>query len=183
MRKILISIAFLALAACDHAAEDKAAVTAQAEEDADLVGTDLEKKGTDLASLTRDNLRKTSEKLREWLITPRPPKKPNNAIAASYCYHAQSDITCYRQPMPGWEGRLVAYQGTNAVAPDAAQMQPLPKREVIASVLPENKVANAKPVFTELPVSPKPEEKNSDQAPVLDSAHEQLPNPALSPQL
>ncbi len=183
MRKILLSIALLALTGCEHLDEDTAAAHSQVVEDADLVGTDLEKKGTDVASTARDNIAKTGERMRKWLIEPRPAPKPDNSIASAYCYHAQTDVLCYRQPMVGWENRLVAYQGTNAVSPDPAQTKPLPKRELVVEVSPEHKVANAKPVFTELPVPPKPEEKNSDQAPVLDASHEQLPNPSMSPQL
>ena len=183
MRKFLITTCFIALMGCDHYDSDKAVVTSQVEEDADQMATNIEKSGTSVANQVRENVKTTGEQLRSWLITPNPPKKPNNAIVASYCYRALTDVLCYRQPVPGWEGRLIAYQGTNAEPPASAQTQPLPKRIADASLLPENKAANAKPVFKELPPPPPQEEKNSNELPVFDASHEQLPNPTHSPQL
>lgn len=179
----MIVSSLLLLCACDHFDGDKELLKAQAEEDADQIVTNVENSATGTAALVRDKAKVTGNKLRSWLITPLPPKKANQAVAASYCYRSQTDVLCYRQPVPGWEGRLIAYQGTNAPSPEAAQTQPLPKRVADASILPANKAANAKPVFKELPPPPKPVEKDPDAPPVFDASHEQLPNPTHLPQL
>jgi hypothetical protein len=84
----------------------------------------------------------------DWM-RPAPPPKPPQAIAASYCYRTYQDILCYRQPMPGWEFRLVGYQGTYAKAPPPAIMEPLP---VQAEAKPAaDRTASAQPVFTTTP--------------------------------
>ena len=182
LRNGLIFIIFLSISGCDHYDGDKDYVKKQTEEDADQVAKNIESGATSTATIVRDKVKVTGERLRSWLITPTPIKKPNS-IAASYCYRAQTDVLCYRQPVPGWEGRLLAFQGTDVTPPAPAQTQPLPKRVADASTLPENKVASAKPVFKELPPPPKEEEKDPNAMPVFDAAHEQLPNPLRSPQL
>lgn len=187
MRKLFLVAGFLtgflALAGCDHYDDDKAAVTKEITDDADQVATNEETKDLNAASKVRDQVKVTADKLRTWLIAPPPAKGAPHAIASSYCYRSLQDVLCYRQPIPGWEQRLVAYQGTNAAPPPPAMMATLPKRVIDESVLPENKVANSKPVFTTVPPPPKEEEKNSDSMPILDATHEQLPNPSLLPQL
>ena len=183
MRKTLIVTSFLLLCACDHYDDDKAYLVKQTTEDADQVVENAESRATAIASTVRDKAKVTGEKLRTWLITPAPSKKPDQSIASSYCYRSQADVLCYRQPMAGWENRLVAFQGTNAPSPLPAQTQPLPKRVADASILPANKAANAKPVFKELPPPPKAEVKDPDAPPVFDASHEQLPNPSHLPQL
>jgi len=138
--------------------------------------------GQSMLEAWRDNLRATSNTIEKW-VTTHPGHEPPQAIASSYCYHSLQDVLCYRQPMPGWENRLIAYQGTNALPPEPAIMQLLPKQPVEADMLPANRVANSKPVFSTMPVSVKEGGKSSDQPQVIDSSHEQLPDPALAPQL
>jgi hypothetical protein len=133
----------------------------------------------------KDNVRQTYQKVNEWLNVPvNPPKEPL-PVASSYCYRALQDIVCYRQAMPGWEHRLVAYQGTHAAPPPPAVMQLMPKPVKNESMKPTNRVANSKPVFDKLPEAPKEEaitiDGNISTAP--NPALEQLPDPALSPQL
>ena len=138
-----------------------------------------------LADEAKENAYATSEKLYEWMLTPPPEKSSAQAIRPTYCYHAQTDILCYRQPMPGWEGRLVAYQGTNAKAPPPPMMEPLPQQLTSAADLPANRAAAAQPVFAK-PPAPLPEtEKNTDAtgATTVDPSQEQLPNPANAPQM
>ena len=183
MRKFLI-ITVLLLSGCSHLRSDSSAVSDQAKSDAGQVATNASGGIVAVATQLRDNIKVTGEQFRSWLITPPPGKAPDHAIATSYCYHSLTDVLCYRQPIPGWENRLIAYQGTNATPPPLAQTEPLQKHAVDASILTENKVASAKPVFKELPPAPKEEDASPDgQPPLVDPTHEQLPNPGHSPQL
>ena len=135
-----------------------------------------------LATNVKNDIYETSYKIHDWAMTPPKEALPPQDVATSYCYRALQDIMCYRQPMPGWENRLVAYQGTNAVPPSPSQMVLLPKRKEDTSILPANRVASSKPVFETLPTLPKEGEKSSD-SPSIDSSREILPDPALAPEL
>lgn len=118
-----------------------------------------------------------------WL-TPMPKEVPK-PVTSSYCYHTLQDILCYRMPMPGWENRLVAYQGTDAPPPPPATMELMAKGAVVAAPLPQARAAEAKPIFAEVPADPTVKNKNStsDVPAVVDASHEQLPDPTLAPQL
>jgi hypothetical protein len=136
----------------------------------------------------KDNLRDTSNHLEDWVKTKPSGQGDSKPVASSYCYYALQDIVCYRQPMPGWEHRLVAYQGTDAKEPPSAMMEPLPKRaSENNSDKPEVKAANSQPVFATMPKESTDKPDTSDQkgnsVPVPEAVHEQLPNPALSPEL
>src|SRR5690606_10093232 len=134
------------------------------------------------ANIVRDNIKVTNKKIVDWW-TYEPEVKPPHAIASSYCYKAQSDVMCYRQPMPGWEHRLIGYQGTFAEAPPPALMQPLPSASVDKSKLPENRIANATPVFDEIPEEIKLEPENPEDMQAPENVRENIENPALAPQL
>lgn len=135
----------------------------------------------------KDNIKLTYQQSKKWLETPVNGQGAPQPVASSYCYHTLQDIVCYRQPMPGWEARLVAYQGTNAAPPAPAVMQLMPKPVKDARLKPENRIANTKPVFDKIPEAPKDDAITIDGAispvPVMNPALEQLPDPALSPQL
>lgn len=120
----------------------------------------------------------TAEHMEKWFAIPR--KQSPRPVPTTYCYKAQTDVLCYRQPMPGWEHRLVGYQGTGAEPPPPATMQVL-KTASGSPETPAMRVAGAQPVFIE----PPPEIQGSDSSamPVADTAHEVLPDPAMSPQL
>lgn len=133
----------------------------------------------------RDNIHVTSDRIEKWATTPPPGPGPRHAIAPSYCYHVLQDILCYRQPMPGWEHRLAGYQGTGAPAPPPAMMEPLAMRDSTKTA-PQaaSKVASAQPVFVNMPTgiaAAEKEPESPEQA--VDPSHEQLPDPALAPQL
>jgi len=133
------------------------------------------------------NIYQTSGEVKDWFLTP-PPKNERVPVASTYCYKVFQDILCYRQPMPGYEDRLIAYQGTNAEPPPAAMMQPLSTQESDMSKQPANRVANAQPVFVQIPADVKDttqdvQDKSQLPAPAADTAHETLPDPALAPQL
>ena len=194
VRKLLIISGILALTGCTHLKEDTSSVVAAgvgAEADAVQVLDNEQKNAKTGLDLMKENAMKTGEYMRKWFIMPKPDApRDDRVIASSYCYRVLQDIVCYRQPMPGWEHRLVAYQGTHAKEPPLAMMEPLPKRaeDVAAAASPpqkaESKVANVKPVFKDLPKEQKPaEEEQPDLGPVPETVHEQLPNPALAPQL
>lgn len=137
------------------------------------------------ANQLRDNVKKTGQKVQEWWFTPLPSTDPL-PVQASYCYKSQTDTLCYRQPMPGWEHRLIAWQGTNAEPPPPAVMQLMPRRNLDASKLPESRMAGAQPVFVEpLPETKEVPKDSAEQpaAPGADKANEALPDPATSPQL
>ncbi len=141
------------------------------------------------ASATKERTYGMVDHMADWMRPSSP--KPPLPIAASYCYHAYQDILCYRRPMPGWEGRLAGYQPLTAEPPPLAVMQPLASRALDPSRLPANRVAGSKPVFADMPTQPKDAEKPTDEpatpaaaaAAASDATHEQLPDPALAPQL
>jgi len=131
----------------------------------------------------KDGYYQATDHIADWM-RPSVPKPPQ-PIAASYCYHVYQDILCYRRPMPGWETRLAGYQPITADPPPAAQMQPLAQHAQDASQLPVHRVAASKPVFTQLPsqaADVKPAEDAGTPA-ASEASHEQLPDPALAPQL
>lgn len=138
------------------------------------------------AGHTRDGIRNTGKHLKDWWFHDAKAKGEAKAIPSSYCYRTQGDVLCYRAPMPGWEHRLVGYQGTYAKAPPPVLMQPLPGQTVNPSMLPGNRVANAKPVFVELPPEAK-EEAPKDPAALLETdpqnVQETIQDPSISPQL
>ncbi|NBX03082.1 MAG: hypothetical protein EBR02_03255 [Alphaproteobacteria bacterium] len=134
----------------------------------------------------KDNLYRTGDRLKKWALTPPPEEGPKKAVPASYCYQSLQDILCYRQPMPGWEARLVGYQGTDVESPSPATMKPLPVRAANAAMLPANRAANAKPLLVKAAIVPKAdgEPKAEEMKEIsVDAAHESLPDPALAPQL
>lgn len=134
------------------------------------------------ANNIKDSIYETTYKVQDWAMTPPKKKGEPLAVASTYCYRAQTDVLCYRQPMPGWEGRLVAYQGTDAMPPPPPVMQLLPKPSKDTSMAPENRIATTKPVFKEMP---KEEDapKDPDAPAQPSSLNEQLPDPSQSPQL
>lgn len=142
---------------------------------------------TRLANDLKDNVYHTSAKVKEWANTPPPADRPPLPVKSSYCYHVLQDILCYRQAMPGYESRLVGYQGTDALPPMpvVTQLMPVPKQEV--SIQPANRAANAQPVFVSLPPTVKDIRKEDPNATIgnltPDPEHEQLPDPASAPQL
>lgn len=139
--------------------------------------------GSFLANNAKDAIYETTYKVQDWAMTPPKGKGEPLPVASTYCYKAQTDVLCYRQPMPGWEGRLVAYQGTDALPPPPPVMQLLPKANKDKSMLPENRVAASKPVFPEKPPEEKQEVKDPNAPELPSSLNEQLPDPSQSPQL
>ena len=139
-----------------------------------------------MADDLKENYEKTSDRVKEWMTaTPKPVKQP---VPASYCYVSLQDILCYRQPMPGWESRLVGYQGTDAPSPHPAMTQALPTRTPNDDMLPEKRAETTKPLA---PGLAKAEDTSKEKAPAdaevkvitIDAAHESLPDPTLAPQL
>lgn len=196
MRKILVLSFVMFLAACteQQAKEDGDAVKAQVSEDAQYVagetkanasqvGENIGKSAERMAGAMRDTVKRTNRKVRDWWLTPLPEEQENRAVEASYCYNVLQDILCYRQPISGWEHRLAGYQGTGAEPPAPAMMKPLPMLHAADPVkATANRIANTKPVFVALP----PEEKKTEtgEEPLaVDPANENLPDPALAPQL
>lgn len=139
--------------------------------------------GRSVGDNVKDSIYETKDQLKEWIFTPPKKKGEPLPIASRYCYKAQTDILCYRQPMPGWEGRLVAYQGTDALPPPPPVMELMPKATKDSRQLPENRVATAKPVFAEPPKEEKKEAKDPNEPELPNSLNEQLPDPSQSPQL
>lgn len=135
-----------------------------------------------VADNAKDSIYSTTHTVADWATKPRKKNNEKRDLASTYCYRSQTDVLCYRQPMPGWEGRLVAYQGTDALPPPPPVMVLLPKSAKGKALSAENRVAAAKPVFSS---APKEEEKTKDpNAPEMpNSFNEQLPDPSQSPQL
>lgn len=201
MRQIFVFSALLFLTGCGVSAGQWALTGAgvaaghkAAEEGIDPIPPKGKRTAEGYANQFRDNMKKTADKVEEWWFTPLPSKEPL-PVQASYCYKAQTDTLCYRQPMPGWEHRLIAYQGTNAAPPPPAVMQLMPKRTPDAAQMPENRMANAQPVFVQAApdakeVAKEAAKETAGEAPkdpsaptTLDSSQEILPDPAVSPQL
>jgi len=109
-----------------------------------------------------DDLKKnaydTKERVHKWMIKPPEPPPPPQAVRASYCYQVYQDILCYRQPMPGWEYRLVGYQGTGVLPPPPAFTEPLPSQQADAVMSPEERLAGVSPVFVEPLTEPQPDQ-------------------------
>ncbi len=139
-----------------------------------------------VATDVRDDVHRSANKLKDWVLSS-PEPKVKQAVPASYCYQSLQDVLCYRQPMPGWEARLVGYQGTDAPAPPPAVMQPLPVRASNLAMSPTNRANNAKPLVQKAANTAKTEEAAVEgeviKAITVDAAHESLPDPALAPQL
>lgn len=168
----------------DQVKRDYGVLEQQVKEDSAQVQENWGKDISRGANQMRDNIKKTGRKLREWWLTPLPDPQPT-PLATSYCYTSFQDVLCYRQPVPGWEHRLLAYQGTGAAPPPPSITKPVPLAGDDQSKLAVNRVANSKPVFVTMPEDAKAEKQDDDQPSVIpaDSLHETLPDPALAPQL
>lgn len=184
MRKIAVISALLLFSACDHFDEDKDAATIQAKTDARNVETNVTRSSMRIADNVRDSIKRTGEHVRDWWITPLPSKEPR-PLPPRYCYRVLQDILCYRAQRPGWEDKLVAYQGDGAAPPTPATMKLLPLRNDNNSLSPEKRAENAKPVFVSIPPEVKEEDnKNSSANPTtIDPAYETIQDSVLSPQL
>lgn len=107
-----------------------------------------------VANLVRDNVQASLRHFKNWwdegAVTYGPPK----VVPSTYCYRAQGDALCYGQPVPGWEHRLIGYQGTDAA-----------------------------PVFIEMPPETKEAPKADIPPEAPENVHETITDPTLSPQL
>lgn len=178
MHKITVVLGLLILCSCEHFEQDKEVAVAQAKKDAKMVENNVSEKIVRVADNVRDSIKRTNNKIREWWITPLPsPKK--HAMPTRYCYRVLQDILCYRQQMPGWENKLVGYQGHDAVPPTPTVTKLIPLRAEDPDTLPENRAAAAKPVFGAMPVA---EDKTQDSEKTATSG-ETLPESVFSPQL
>ena len=62
-----------------------------------------------------DTFQNTGTSLKKiFALEPKKPFQPH-PVATAYCYHAQSDILCYREPQKGMEVQFVARQPTDSV--------------------------------------------------------------------
>jgi hypothetical protein len=184
LRKIAVIITMLALCACTHFDEDKEAVTNQVKKDARQVEANVTSKTMRVADNVRDSIKRTGERMREWWITPLPnPQK--HAMPVRYCYRVLQDILCYRDQMPGWENKLVAYQGDGAAPPTPATMKLMPLRSDNKNSVPDKRLESLKPVFVSIP--PEVREQKSQAAPAnpaaIEPAYEAIQDSVLSPQL
>lgn len=180
-KPVINNIAQDALEARDQATEDYTVIKQEVEVDSLLARDNAAGKLNRIANNARDGIKQTAHRLREWWLTPLP-EEHLHAVPPSYCYKALQDVMCYRQPMPGWEHRLVGYQGTNAEPPPAVVTKLLPQRQADSMKQAENRIANTKPVFVTLPPDDKKQEQTADPV-AVDSSHENLPDPTLAPQL
>ena len=184
MRKFFIIFSLLALCSCDHYEEDRDAAKAQINADSQLIQENSEKNTMRVANNVRDSIKRTGEHMRKWWLTPLPPEPEPNPVPIRYCYRVLQDILCYRDQMPGWENKLVGYQGQGAAPPIPATTKVIPLRADNPAALPETRAANAKPVITGILMENKEtKDKNSSQPQTIDTTHENLPDTPLSPQL
>jgi len=172
------------LCSCTHFEQDKEVVKEQAKKDAKQVEANVTKNAMRVADNVRDSIKRTNDRVREWWITPLPStaKQP---MPTRYCYRVLQDILCYRDQMPGWENKLVAYQGEGAAPPTPATMKLMPLRADNQNFPVEKKLENLNPVFVSVP----PEVKgNSGQnvttdATAIEPAYETIQDSVTSPQL
>lgn len=186
MYKVLVILSILSLSACDHFEQDKKVVEVQAKKDAKQVEANVTSKATRVADNVRDGIKRTGEHVRDWWITPLP-SKAKQPMPIRYCYRVLQDILCYRQQMPGWENKLVAFQGAGAAEPNPATMKLLPLRSDADStnIPAEKRVEDMKPVFVSMPEEVK-ESKSptpTSGATIVDPAYEVIQDSVLSPQL
>jgi hypothetical protein len=181
-KKIALLSSVLCVSACEHFESDKAAAKEQVKQDAKIVEDKVTADAMRVANNVRDGVKRTAERTREWWLTPLPPKPPKHPVPPSYCYRVLQDVLCYRSPMPGWEYKLVGWQGTGAEAPAYAVTRPLPQPSSDTSNLPTNRVANAAPVFVAMPPDDK-QDKKGEELLTIDSTNQPLPDPNASPQL
>lgn len=185
-RFLAISFALLSLAACETNEQDKEAIKAQVNEDAQMAQYNAEKHTKRVVGNVRDQVKKTAMKMREWWLTPLPEPVPT-PVPPSYCYKVWQDIVCYRDSMPGATHTLVGYQGdpTKTPPPPLAQTEPIPVTRIQkqnSAMTGSARVANAKPVFVGIPVQPEAD-KGAQAVDTTQVGSEPLPDPALSPQL
>ncbi|NBO19002.1 MAG: hypothetical protein EBV03_07220 [Proteobacteria bacterium] len=138
--------------------------------------------GEQLANSLKDNIYNTAYAIDYWANTPPKGKGAPLPMKHSYCYKVQTDVLCYRQPMPGLETRLVGYQGAGAPPPPESVTRLLPKSAMNEDIKPENRIAKAKPVFEAPPKDEDPEKPNVEITPDA-TGSEVLPDPNSSPQL
>ncbi len=184
MHRVLIVFSLLLLCSCTHFEQDKEVVKEQAKKDAKQVEANVTKNSMRVADNVRDSIKRTGERMREWWITPLPnPQK--HAMPTRYCYRVLQDILCYRDQMPGWENKLVAYQGEGAAPPTPATMKLMPLRADNQNSPVGKKLENLNPVFVSIPPEVK-EQKNPDAPanPVaIEPAYETIQDSVMSPQL
>jgi hypothetical protein len=185
-RYTIPAAALLILSACSPQGKEAANANYEAaKQHAKVAAENVSGVANKLANDLKENAYKTSYQVQKWAATPPAAPPVPNAVAKSYCYRSMQDVLCYRSPVPGAESRLVAYQGTDAEPPPPVITQLLPTHEFDSSQLPESRVANARPVFIGAPPEVK-DEKPSLDIPIdtpPEKVPEQLPNPALVPQL
>lgn len=140
---------------------------------------------TNVSEDFKTNVYQASDGIKRWWHTP-PYTPGKQSVATSYCYRAYQDVMCYRQPMPGWEHRLVGYQGTDANEPPAPMMQPLAEHYP-GVVTTAQRAASAEPVFIGLPPEIKADASQTvgpaSMKPLLPTeTQEALPNPSTARQ-
>ncbi|MEZ5691118.1 MAG: hypothetical protein R3D71_05590 [Rickettsiales bacterium] len=181
LRNIIAISSIIILSSCSHFEEDKNVVKEQVKHDAKDVQGNIEKNAIRVANNVRDGIKRTGEKVREWWITPLP-KKVEKPVPTRYCYRVLQDILCYRNQMPGWESKLVGYQGNNAMPPREAQMTMMSLREERLTLPIEERIAEAKPevVIKDKKPDDKLIKKNMSTTNI---PSETLPDPIISPQI
>ncbi|MGE3714272.1 MAG: hypothetical protein AB7F82_07065 [Alphaproteobacteria bacterium] len=149
----------------------------------DAVPPSLKDSAKRTATNVRDNVRHNSRKLKEWWFYDPAKERVKNehAIAPSYCYAVMQDIVCYPAPMPGWEARLVGYQGSAPIAVAVVKTEPVPHLPKTDRITPEDRLKKADPVFDAIPEEVKKERAEGEA--ISGSAQEILPDPQISPQL
>lgn len=137
-----------------------------------------------VGNFVKKDVYEATGKFYDWVLTP-PPKKLPNPVPSSYCYRSFQDVLCYRQPMPGWEHRLVGYQGTGAAPPKPTITKLLPTRAAEPKPDPVARVEAMAPVFKEPPKQEKSDELSStdDLTDLQDPSKQAIPTPITSPHL
>lgn len=137
-----------------------------------------------LADHVRDNVRTTTRHVKKWwFYDPAAVPVAERETPNSYCYRARGDVLCYSQPMPGWEGRLIGYQGTHAMLPPKTIVELLPKNRLASAKSSDHGAEKAKPVFAAIPAVTEEASKDEDpNAEVKESLHEPIADPRISPQ-
>lgn len=143
----------------------------------------VENFGIRVADLARDNVQASLRHFKNWWDEGALEHAPPNPVPPSYCYRAQGDVMCYGQLMPGWEHRLVGYQGTDAAPPPPVVTELLPTQASGERTQTAGRISAAAPVFQEIPEVMKEAPKTDIEPEAPENVHETIADPTLSPQL
>lgn len=92
----------------------------------------------------RDQVKEVTGRVKTYFVLPAYQPAQSKPPQTAYCYRTQSDILCYRDPVPGAEMRLVAFQG---VAQPDGSSQVVAVMEEPPLVTAKDRAPSARPAY------------------------------------